>query len=197
MALLFVIALLSLLPAIRLLLIRKQYVTLVIFLLVLRIIYIREFESKVEKSKAIRNKSNQNVVEDWIINEVQISRNKLNDFQSAGVCENEQRLAICVNDIIVNLKDTNRETTNFKSILYLTSNESLIEKLLKEAIKKKKHLALFNWLYQNKLLNKETPYLLDTNFVQSLEDLAALRFSSDQLEVQKVRIFHRNRQYFQ
>ena len=173
--------------SIYLLAVRRQFFHLIIFLFVLRIIYVNESEPSFDQDQ---NKSFETVVEKWMINELQLSRNKLNDFQSAGVCENEQNLALCVNDILFNLHNSNEENSHFKAILHLTSSDnSLIDHLVKESIKKKKYLVLLEWLNRNNLLNTELPYLFNKNLIHSLNDLAELRLTPNQNQFKKVRPF--------
>ena len=154
------------------LMVRKEYISLVIFLLVLRIVYIKESKSKYERTKTINDKS---VVESWMLNEVKITRDKLNDFQSAGVCVKEQLLAVCVNDILSNLQPTNDKATHFKKILHFTSNEAFSDHLAEISQKTKKQLALLEWLKQTHLLSIEAAYLLNKYSVQTLKDLSELR----------------------
>ena len=173
--------------SIYLLAVRRQFFHLIIFLFVLRIIFVSESKTNFDQDQ---NKSSKTVVENWMINEVKISRNQLNDFQSAGVCENEQNLALCVSDILFNLHNSNEENSHFRAILQLTSSDdSLIDHLVKESMKKRKHLVLLEWLNRNNLLNRELPYLLNKNLIHSLNDLTELRLTSNQNQFKKVRPF--------
>ena len=93
--------------SIYLLAVRRQFFHLIIFLFVLRIIFVDKSKPNFDQDQS---KSFKTVVENWMINEVKLSRNKLNDFQSAGVCENEQNLALCISDILFNLHNSNKSS---------------------------------------------------------------------------------------
>ena len=182
----FVVTTFLLLLVVRLiyhLIVRKQYISLVILLLVLRIVYIKESQSRYEATIINNQKS---VVENWMLNDVKITRDKLSDFQSAGVCVNEELLAICVNDILYNVQPTSDKTTHFKKILHFTSNEAFSDHLAEIALKTKKQLSLFEWLEQNRLLNTETADLLSKYSIFSLKDLSELRLKPVQHNYEKV-----------
>ena len=144
---------------------------LVIFLLMLRALYLKEPtpRSNTNQLEKIRGSP----VEKWMSQEVGVAQSILVNLQSAGVCVNAAHIPLCIKDILSNAKIANgKDPALLKLLQSLSPHGILGNHLLNEAKKKKQSMILSEWLRLNNLLSIIIEDQLQRNDVYSLEELS-------------------------
>jgi hypothetical protein len=105
----------------------------------------------------IQTTNHGSLVKNWITNEVGVHPNILRNFQSLGVCVNEENIPACISDILTNAKFSNGETPQFLKLLEsMAPNSALRIHLIAKSEKLKKRLSLMEWIRQSGLQTSET-----------------------------------------
>ena len=141
-----------------------------ILFLILRVIYLKEpYPRSIIKSV---KKPDATPVENWISNEVGVKLDVLKEFQSLGICVNEENIAMCINDIMLHTQVIEGHQSHFLDLLKLISpHGALYKHLVDKTEKKKKIIVMSEWLRKNSLMTSTTEIQLKINAIYSLDDL--------------------------